>query len=213
MGTVLLTILLLLLALGALLLALLFVPADFTISTGTRAGFRFRVRWLFGLVRVGPAGQERAARPRPAPVEARAAKEGPPGEPARRRPRSRRRAARTAGRLLTIEGLASRAGKLARDGVRSLGWRRLRVSVRAGTGDPADTGELCGLVGSVLACLPGRPSLRVEFEPDFVEPVFDAEAEGAGRFVPARLVGALARFAMSRPGRRAIKVLVWDRGR
>jgi DUF2953 family protein len=199
MGAALLTTVLIVLALGALLVAVLFVPVDYAVSTGTE-GVGVRIGWLFGLVRVE----------RPVRHGRRKPKQGPAEKRAHHPPRTPDRAARTAGQLLAIEGLLSHAGRLVLDCTRSLGWQRARISVRAGTGDPADTGELYGLVCSLQACLPAVPATTVEFEPDFLEPVFDAQAEGSGRFVPARLVRALGRFALSRPGLRAIKVIAWD---
>jgi len=85
--------------------------------------------------------------------------------------------------------------------------------VRAGTGDPADTGELCGLVQPLLLLVPRGPAVCVEFEPEFMQEVFEAEVEGRGRLVPARIVGAAGRFVFSRAGMKAIKVLTWDRRR
>lgn len=212
MGFVLLAIALALAALAASLVGLAFVPADYVFSAGTARGVRVRVRWLFGLVRVGDAGRRRGPARPPEPGDgaaARAARRSPSRARRRRAPR-RFRPARLAAGLLAIEGLLPRVGGLVRDVVRSLGLRRGRIEVRAGLGDPADTGEMCGVVAPLLAWLPRRGSLRVDFRPDFEAPAFEASAEGGGRFVPARLVGALGRFALSGPGLRALKVLVWD---
>ena len=192
-----------LLGIAAALVMLLFVPADYTLSAGTRAGIRVRVRWLFGWVRIAHDSRPgTAARPEPQAVV----------ERARGRRRSLR-AARVTRRLLAIEGLVPRLLRVIAELAGSLGWRRGRIAVRAGLGDPADTGELCGLVTPVLVLLPQRPRLRLEFEPDFAAASFEAEAEGSGRFVPARAVAALGRFAVSRPGRRFIGVMLWHRGR
>jgi hypothetical protein len=197
-----LTTVLILLALAAALVAALFVPLDYAISARTRAGVRFRIRWLFGLVRITHTGSAsgRPARPRRGPAERR--------QP--RRSRSQLRAGRIAGRLVAIEGLPYRAARLVGDCLRSPGLRRARISVRAGTGDPADTGELYGLACALRACLPRAGVLRLQLVPEFRDAVFDAQAEGSGRCDPARLVGALGRFALSRPGLRAIKVMAWD---
>ena len=184
------------LAIVATLAGLLLVPVDYAVSAGTRAGVRLRVRWLFGLVRVAYDSSARAVR-----VE----------EPARRRgdPAGGARIAR----LLAIDGLVARFARLLAELVRSLGWRRGRVAVRLGLDDPADTGELCALAEPVLVLLPERPGLRIEFQPDFSGASLDAEAEGSGRFVPVRAVAAFGRFAVSRPGRRALGVMLWNRGR
>jgi len=184
-------------ALEALLVGLLFVPVHFTVSARTGTGVRFRVRWLFGLVRMTGAAPRR--------------------EPGRRRPRTTAREHLGRGRsirdVMAIEGLLSRIGSLVRELIQSIGFRRGRVAVRAGVGDPAGTGELCGLVGPLLAWRPWSPALQVTFEPDFADAVFLAEAEGSGRVVPIRLVRAIGRFALSRPGMQLTKVLVWNANR
>jgi len=217
-GTALLAIVLVLLVLTATLVAALFVPAEFIVSASTGAGLRWRVRWLFGLVRV--ARPRRCTKPAPARAEAREAlraKREKREERAAKKRRHRRRRplrmVRTARQLLSIEGLFTRATRMVRDLLGAVVWRRGHVAVRAGAGDPADTGELCGVVFPLLMWLPRSPGLRVEFEPDFGELMFAAEGEAAGRLVPARIVSALGRFAVSRPGRRALKVMVWDRRR
>ena len=189
------TILVVTVALEALLLGLLFVPVDFTISARAGTGVRFRARWLFGLVRVGGGALPRKPRCRET------------------RPRSSGRGSPPIRRLLAIEGLVPRAGKFVRELLRSLRLRGGRIAVRAGTGDPATTGELCGVAGPLLLWRPWSPSLHVEFEPEFSEAVFEAEAEGSGRIVPARLLEVVGRFAMSRPGMQAVKVMVWNAGR
>lgn len=186
------------LAAAAVLVALLFVPVDLALSAGTRTGVRFRVQWLFGFVRIGDGSRPGGTRARPR------------RRPARRR--RRRRATRTAPRLFAIEGLGARIAGLARDLSRALRWRGGFIALRAGLDDPADTGLLCGIVGCIRACLPASV-VQIEFEPDFSGVGFDAQAEGSVQVSPARIVGALARFALSRPGRRAIGVMVWSPGR
>lgn len=197
MAIVLATIAWLAVGIVAALLALLLVPADYAISAGTSAGVHLRVRWLFGMVRFAYDSSARTHS-----VE----------EPPHRRGESSD-GGRIARRLLAVEGLIARSARLLAELVRSLGWRRGRVALRVGLDDPADTGELCALVWPALVLLPGRSGLRVEFQPDFAGASFDAQAEGSGRFVPVLAVAALGRFAVSRPGRRALGVMLWNRGR
>lgn len=187
------------LALGLIagLATLLFVPADYVISAGTGSGVRLRARWLFGLVRVAYDSRRhtRATGTRP------------------RQGRGFARGARAVERSLAIDGLPARFVRLARELVRSLGCRRGRLALRVGLGDPADTGELCGLVAPALLAVPWRPAVRVAFEPDFAAASFAARAVGSGRFVPARAIAALGGFAVSRPGRQWIGAMLWRRAR
>lgn len=180
---------------------LLFVPVEFVVSAGMTRGVHLRLRWLFGAVRLSVTPRRGGARG---------------GRKAAERSRRRRGAAalrflRKARRLIVIEGLAGRIVAFARDVSRAFRWRWHSVFVRAGLGDPADTGELCGLVGAVLSSFPATDRFR--FEPDFDAMRFEAHAEGSGRIIPAGVIRAIARFAVSRPGRRAIGAMLWSRGR
>lgn len=178
------------------LVALLFVPVDFTLSAGTGSGVRFRVRWAW--VRFEHAWS---------------AGDGAMAESVPDGRGLSLRAVRMARRLLAIDGLVARFARLARELLESLAWRRGRVALRMGLGDPADTGELCGWVIPLLLAIRSRTGLEIEFQPEFAETSFDASADGSGRFVPARAVAALGRFAVSRPGRRFLGVVLWRRER
>jgi hypothetical protein len=190
-------VLVVLAAIAALIVLLLWVPVDFRVAAGTEAGVHFHGRWLYGAVRFGTGGRRRA---RPAA----------PKEEEKHERGGALRALRTLRRLLAIDGLATGVGRLARDLSRALRWRSARFRLRAGLGDPADTGELCGVVGAIGTFLPARSAF--EFLPEFGAAVFDADAEVSGRIWPARVVGALGRFVFSRPGWRVIRVLAWKRG-
>jgi hypothetical protein len=184
-------------AIAAALIASLFVPVDYVIAAGTREGVRMRARWLFGLVRVAYDSSARA---------------GAAVDPSRAPPASVR-GLRLVRRLLAIDGLVTRAAMFVVEIVRSLGWQCGRIAVRVGLEDPADTGELCGMVAPMLVMASRLHGPGIEFEPDFETSRFDARAEGSGRFVPARAVVAIGRFALSRPGRGAIGVMLWKRAR
>jgi hypothetical protein len=186
------------LALAAL--AATFVPIDYALRAGAD-GVRCRVRWGFGLVRFVIRKDARDGRTRDEP---------PRDDESRADPRN---VARVLRRLIAIDGLPVALGRLARGLARALGCRHARVRVRAGAEDPADTGELCGWVGTALVFVPPTAALRPEFTPDFSGAAFAADAEVFGRCVPARVAGALGRFALSRPGRRALGAMLWNRER
>jgi hypothetical protein len=185
----------------ALCFGLLFVPIDLSVAATSRREVRVGGRWLFGIVRF--QGGESAARRRVRREPRRGKKRG-------RKPTSPRRALGVGRRMMAIEGLLPGVLRLIRDLVQSVRWRRGSLSLRIGLGDPADTGELCGVVWGAMACLPD-PRIQIVFEPDFYEACFEAEAEVVCRITPARMVGRLLRFAVSRPARRAIGVMVWAR--
>ena len=185
----------------ALCVGLLFIPIEFAVSARLRRGVRVRGRWLFGLVRFQSGGSSAAS---PASTAAARSKKRVS------KPFSSRRALRVGRRILAIDDLVPRTLRLFRDLARSVRWRRGFVSLRVGLGDPADTGELCGWVWGAMACLPAS-WIRFDFEPEFDEACFEADAGAVCRITPARVVGSFLRFLVSRPARQAMGVMVWAR--
>jgi hypothetical protein len=91
------------------------------------------------------------------------------------------------GRLLLL------AGRL----VRSVQIRDVDNHFQVGTGDPAETGLLYGLIGPGVALAQSSfsPNIRVEF--NFVQETFHGHARGAVRVYPVRLILPLVAFALS----------------
>lgn len=79
--------------------------------------------------------------------------------------------------------------------------RRLRGWIRFGTGDPALTGELTGMLYLIL---PVRAS-EFSVEPDFTEKLFETELDAAGHIRACHLVYVLIRMICDRRVRRLIR--------
>lgn len=79
--------------------------------------------------------------------------------------------------------------------------RRLRGWIRFGTGDPALTGELTGVLYLIL---PVRAS-EFSVEPDFTEKLFETELDAAGHIRACHLVYVLIRMICDRRVRRLIR--------
>jgi len=187
-----------------LVLLLLAVPLNVDFRVDGIQPFRGQVgvRWLFGLVRTRlpfPA----ASRPGPKePVE-------PGGDP--RRARSGRRSRpRNVLAALREAGLRGRVQRLASDLVRAVHFHRLRLLVRLGLGDPADTGRLWAVMGPVNAIAQSRGA-DVRIEPDFLEPVLEIQADGRVAIVPLRILLLAMGFVLSPPTIRAWRALRGDR--
>lgn len=71
------------------------------------------------------------------------------------------------------------------------------VRIRLGLGDPADTGQLWGLLGPVAALLSNLQGARLELEPEFMDAVFELEGSGTIRFVPLQLLVLVAALMLS----------------
>ena len=156
---------------------------------------RFAVRWLFGLVRF------RIEVPRPGkPSPRRKAKPKPPEEKKEANERGRR--AHVLAALRRAE-FRERVYRLLQDLLRVARLRDLRLRLRVGLGDPADTGLLWAALGPLGAMAQGLRSAEVRIEPDFLEPALDVQAQGRLRAIPLQLLALAVAFALSPPSIRA----------
>ncbi len=149
---------------------------------------RLTIRWLFGLVRVRVAVPG-ARRPPAAPA----------AEPEPARKRARRGARGGGARFLAVLRQAPfrrRVHRLVGDLVRVVRVRRLRLRMRLGLGDPADTGRLWAVVGPLTAASQGLGA-DVRIEPEFVDPVLEFRARGRVRVVPLQVLAVAVPFALS----------------
>jgi hypothetical protein len=183
-----------------LVLLLLAVPVDVEFRLAGLEPFtgQVGVRWLFGLVRfrvpVRRAG-EPARRPEAGPKAARA----------RARPEARGRH-RDVLAALGQAPFRRRVHRLAGDLVRAVHLHRLRLLVRLGLGDPADTGRLWAVVGPLGAVAQLR-NAELRIEPEFVDPVLEFQADGRLLLVPLRFLFLAVAFALSPPTIRAWRTL------
>lgn len=152
------------------------------------------VRWLFGLVRyrvpVPRAGPRPEAKPKAAEVRA--------------RPEGRRRH-RNVLAALKETAFRQRVYRLAGDLIRAVHPHRLRLLMRIGLGDPADTGRLWAVVGPLSAVPLRNAELRIQ--PDFLDPVLEVEADGRLLLVPLSILILAIAFALSPPTIRAWSAL------
>lgn len=92
-------------------------------------------------------------------------------------------------------GLRRRALRRLQTALGSLHWSDLRLHLRLGLDDPADTGRLWALLGPVGAALSSLRTAEIAIEPDFVEPTLDFDAQGCLVLVPLQVIWPLAVLA------------------
>jgi hypothetical protein len=155
------------------------------------------LRWLFGLVTV--------ALPSPG-VEAPADENGKPRAPARRRARGGRKKGNPAA-ALGHGPFRRRLLRFVRAFWEAIEKRDLRLRLRIGLGDPADTGRLWAFVGPLAGLLAGCREAAVEIEPEFVDAVFECDSSGEIRVVPLRLVGLVFGLLLSPAAWRGIRLM------
>jgi hypothetical protein len=186
--------------LPGLVLILLAVPVDveFRLEGIEPFAGEVGVRWLFGLVRFRipvPRAGKRAPRPEARPKAARA----------RARPKTRG-LHRNVLAALWQAAFRRRVYRLVGDLVRAVHLHRLRLLMRLGLGDPADTGRLWAIVGPLNAVAQLRNS-ELRIEPEFVDPVLEFQADGRLLLVPLRFLILAIAFALSPPAIRAWRTL------
>jgi len=64
----------------------------------------------------------------------------------------------------------------------------VRLWVRAGLGDPADTGRLWAVLGPLSGVFSRPGDISVAIEPDFVDATFEVDSSGIVRVVPLQIV-------------------------
>ena len=188
--------------LAGLVLLLLAVPVD--VSFGLEGIEELRgqiaIGWLFGLVRfripvprASKPPPEREAEPKVAKVRA--------------RPEARGRGTRVLA-VLRQAGFRQRVYRLAKRLVGAAHLQELRLRMRLGLGDPADTGRLWAVVGPLSAAAQNLRNAQVWIEPDFVDSVLEFKAHGRLVLVPLQVVVVAISFARSPPSIRAWRVLM-----
>ncbi len=166
-------------------IAVLASPIKFRLFLRTAPAFRFTVgmRLLGGLTPTIPvvdSARQRSKKQKPKPKR-KAVEE----EPAKGKQRSFGNMQRT---------LAS-APRLVTDLLRPIHIERLAVDGALGLDDPADTGQLFGVIQAVQHGLPQSETVSVALHPVFTGPHASAEVEARLKFIPLAFVPPGVRFA------------------
>ncbi len=161
------------------LIVLLAIPVSLSFQVAWRRGFKgdLKLKWLFGLVRVGL----------PVSMAGRRASEKGAGEQSKqKKPSTDRKSSPLA--AIRQSSFRRRLYKFLRDCWRAVHKHDLKLSVRIGLGDPAETGMLWAMVGPASGVLATVPEASIEVKPEFVEAVFELDSSGSIRIVPLQLI-------------------------
>lgn len=181
-----------LLVLFVSLLALLAIPVDLEVFLHRRPGHQedsFTLVWLFGAVKI------------PVPLWGRI----------KRKPRKLtqhdRGGAHRALAILQTEMPWGRLLVLVRALLRRTRVRDLRLAVRFGLDDPADTGRLWAWAGPLAAALALPPVARLAIEPDFASEIFEIDGQARVCIIPIQWLSAILVFLLSPQTLRALRGL------
>ncbi len=177
--------------------ALLAIPVTLTFQISWRHVLQGNIRllWLFGLVRIPiPISQTKgSSHEGEESVQAHSRQEHPP---------------RKKQNLFTVirqKSFRRRVFLFFRDIWHALHKRNLKLRVRIGLGDPADTGQLWAVIGPVSGILAGTQAASFEFEPEFYETVFELDSSGSIRLVPLQILYLTIGLLLSPPLWQAVK--------
>ncbi len=174
-----------------LVIALLAIPVSFTFQISWQKALRghIHLQWAFGVVRAR------------IPLNSSKTPSGKAEKTSRKSERRHKRGARNSNPLVLIRQKAfrHRVFRFIADFWRAIHKQNVSLSVRAGLGDPADTGRLWALVGPVAGMLANTRETSISIEPQFMESVFELDSSGSIRFVPLQLFYLVMALSLSPP--------------
>lgn len=157
------------------------------------------IRWMFGLVRF-KFGMPGAGKPALAPNAA------PKAAKVRVKPDKRNGRPQVLA-LLRQAAFRRRVYRLVADLARAAHLRQLHLRLRLGLGDPADTGRLWAVLGPLNAVAQNLRGADVRIEAEYMEPVFEFQADGRLLLVPLQFLILAIGFALSPASIRAWRTL------
>ena len=183
-----------------LLIALLAIPVTMRFRVQWQQGLLEEIwlDWAFGLVRVQiPSTQSK-----------------PPAQD-KEKPKDRvvERAKPSTGKKGNVLGALRQADfrrriyRFVKDLWLAVHKENVRLRVRLGLGDPADTGQLWGIVGPLSGILAGVREASITIEPVFVDRTFELDSSGAIRLVPLRIIALSVALILSPPVWRGLKAM------
>lgn len=183
------------------LVALLAIPVTLTFRFAwpETGGNELRLAWAFGLVKLRLPTPVSKTPADTAEVDAR---------PTRHATKRRRRGPKpNLFAALRQRPFRQRVLRLVRDLWRAVDRHNLRLDLRIGTGDPAETGELWAVLGPISGMLQNLEEGRIRVTPEFVDAVFDVDGSGRLRVIPLRILAISAGLMFSPPIWRGLRAM------
>jgi hypothetical protein len=180
----------------SLIVILLAVPVTLTyqLSWKETLSARIRLHWAFGLVRADVSPDLRKSAPDQALTGRKKAAR-----------RSRKKGRKT-NLLAAIRQppFRRRIYRFAADMWEAIHKRNVRLLVRLGLGDPADTGQLWAALGPLSALFARIRDIRISIEPDFLDSTLEVDSSGTIRMIPLRIAVIVIGLFLSPPVWRGI---------
>lgn len=194
-------ILVTLLVVVTIAVALLAIPVTLTfrVAWPETGGNELRLTWAFGLVNLRlPTPVSRT------PADTTEAD----ARPTKRATRRRRRGPKpNPFAALRQRPFRQRVLRLVRDLWRAIDRQNLRLDLRIGTGDPAETGQLWAVLGPVSGMLQNLEDARIRVTPEFVDAALDVDGSGQLRVIPLQILAIAAGLMLSPPIWRGLRAM------
>jgi hypothetical protein len=180
-----------------LMIALLAIPVTLSFRVSWRQVLQgdIRLRWLFGLVHI------------PIPLSSSAPPSAAIGEPAPKTNRPAKASRNKPNLSATIRNkpLRRRILRFIREFWQAVRKQDLRLKLRIGLGDPADTGQLWAIVGPLSGMLANTREASIELEPDFFDATFELDSSGKIRLIPLQMLYIILGLLLSPPVWRSMR--------
>jgi hypothetical protein len=169
--------------------ALLAIPITLTFHIGWRQAFAndITLQWAFGLVRA------RIRTDKPTGVHS----VNELAELKTARPRRSFRKQWHVFAAVRHKGFRQRVIRFVGDLWRAVHKRDVRLRVRVGLGDPADTGQLWAILGPISGLLANVPDASITVEPEFLDATIELDSSGSIRLIPLQLVYLMSALLLS----------------
>lgn len=169
--------------------ALLAIPLTLTFQVSWQEAFRndAELKWAFGLVR------KRILPARSKPVASKS-------EQHDRRTSRSRQSTRTKPNLLSAlrqKGFRHRITRFVGDVWHAVHKEDVKMRLRIGLGDPADTGQLWAFLGPISEMLGSVQDVSVKFEPEFIDETLEFVGNGSIRIIPLQMICLAAALMLS----------------
>jgi hypothetical protein len=183
----------------SLIVILLAVPVTMTyqLSWKQTLSANFRLNWAFGLIRADVSPDQVTSKP---------------GKPEATLAKTDRRGRSPDKKLNFLAAIRQRSFRrrilrFISDVWRAIHKKNVQLLVRLGLGDPADTGQLWGVLGPLSGAFAHPRDVRIAIEPDFLDSTFAVDSSGTIRMIPLQLAVLTLGLLFSPPIWRGIMLM------
>lgn len=175
------------------------VGVELDYNSQTKYKSSTRIRWLFGLVNFKTSNANTTTRSKSTEIHSKSGK------------RKKTNVFKFSDTLLTLiksRGFVKRVFKLVRDFLTVADIRHFRCYLGVGLDDPADTGQIYGMLSPISVFLHAYPQINFSFIPLFDRETFESKLNIELKIIPVKIIWVFLRFIFSRESLRAVFAVI-----